>query len=51
MLYLIMLFWIGKTLAAPTWFWVIWALSVGWKLANSVVAIFNAGKESKDKEG
>ena len=31
MLYLIMLFWIGKALAAPTWFWVIWALAAGWK--------------------
>lgn len=48
MLYLIMLFWIGKALAAPTWFWVVWALSLGWKLASAVVAIFNAGKESKE---
>ena len=48
MLYLIMLFWIGKALAAPMWFWVIWALSAGWKVAGAVVAIFNAGKESKE---
>jgi hypothetical protein len=32
------------------WFWVIWALSAGWKVASAIVAIFNAGKESKDKE-
>ena len=48
MLYLIMLFWIGKALAAPTWYFVLWALALGWKLAQGVVAIFNAGKESKE---
>ena len=47
MLTLIMLFWIGQALAAPTWYWVVWVLSLGWKLANAVVDIFNAGKESK----
>ena len=48
MLILIMLFWIGKALAAPMWFWAIWALSLGWKLAQVVAAVFKAGQESKD---
>ena len=43
-----MLFWIGKALAAPTWFWVVWSLAAGWKVAGGIVAIFNAGKESKE---
>ena len=47
MLYLIMMFWIGKALAAPTWYWVCWAAMLGWKLAGALVSVYKAGKESK----
>lgn len=43
----IMLFWIGSTLNAPTWYWVIWWIATAIYIIRAFWHMFKAGMEAK----
>lgn len=43
MFYLIMLFWIGKQLIAPTWYWVLWGVICFGKFLNFGFTMYKKG--------
>ena len=47
MTYLAMLFYIGLTLNAPTWYWVCWGISFVVKFADWCIRLVKIGRDSK----
>ena len=50
MLFSVMLFWIGYTLTAPTWFWWCWGIIAAIQLFKFGKAIYDLGKKSKEAD-
>lgn len=45
MTYLIMLYWIGQQLFAPTWFWVLWGIACFTKVISFGWDMYKKGAE------
>lgn len=49
MLYLAMLAWIGSTLSAPIWYWVLWWIMFSFKVISFLLDVIIKGIENLEK--
>lgn len=47
MLYLAMMFWVGLTLNAPTWYWWVWGVSLFIKIIQYGYSMYKQGRDNK----